>query len=555
MVNFTGSYLAPTNCSVADTLTATATSRCGVGVSSVASATCPILTTPQIAVTASCPTAPVTPGGSMVHSGTVRNVGDTTLNNIVVVSDFPVPNTTVFTVASLAPGASANFTSSLTVPANACSVTTTFSGRGTDVCAPTTVTNNVSTTCPITTAPAIAVTLACPATPAATGGLITYTGTVRNSGNVTLNNVTVVNNQSVPSTVLTVASLAPGASANFTASFTAPADACSVSSTVTASGSDNCTGAVVNNSASATCTLVTTPRIVVTQTCPASPSSLGGLLTYSGTVSNAGNITLTNVVVTNDRTGTTPVFTVATLAPGAIANFTGSYTVPVERRLCDHFDPDRPMARDKCTGTQVTATAPATCPVQGAPNIAVTLACPATPTPLGGVLTFSGTVSNSGNITLTNVVVRRDAPAPTTIVFTVASLAPGASANFTGSYTVPSSNACAITTSVNATANDQCAGSGVIATASISCPLVATPSIRVTQTCPVDPVPPGGLMVYSGSVSNAGNITLDEHHRGQQPAGSQHRGVHTGLARARRDRQLSAAVSTRRWTPVPPVQL
>ena len=38
VVGFTGSYLAPTNCSVADTLTATAASRCGVAVSSVASA-------------------------------------------------------------------------------------------------------------------------------------------------------------------------------------------------------------------------------------------------------------------------------------------------------------------------------------------------------------------------------------------------------------------------------------------------------------------------------------------------------------------------------------
>ena len=264
VATFNGSYTAPTNCSVSDTLTATASSRCGVGVSSVASATCPILTTPQISVAVLCPVSPVGPGGTVTYSGTVRNIGDTTLNNIVVVSDRPAPNTTVFTVASLAPGASANFTSSPTVPANACSITTSFSARGQDNCNTTTVTNTVSTTCPITTAPAIVVTLACPATAVATGGLITYSGTVRNSGNVTLNNVTVVNNQSSPSTVLTVPSLAAGASANFTASFTAPFDACSVSSSATASGSDNCTGTVVTNSASATCTLATTPRIAVT---------------------------------------------------------------------------------------------------------------------------------------------------------------------------------------------------------------------------------------------------------------------------------------------------
>ena len=68
----------------------------------------------------------------------------------------------------------------------------------------------------------------CPEGATAPGGVITYTGTVRNSGNVTLNNVTVVNSQSSPSTVLTLASLAPGASNNFTATFTTPRDACSV---------------------------------------------------------------------------------------------------------------------------------------------------------------------------------------------------------------------------------------------------------------------------------------------------------------------------------------
>ena len=138
-----------------------------------------------------CPTTPPASGGTLVYSGTVLNGGDITLTNIVVVSDRPAPNTTVFTVASLAPGASANFTSSVSVPADACSVTTTFSRQGKDQCTLNPVTNTVASTCPITTAPAIAVTLACPTVPAAAGGLITYTGTVRNSGNVTLNNVIV----------------------------------------------------------------------------------------------------------------------------------------------------------------------------------------------------------------------------------------------------------------------------------------------------------------------------------------------------------------------------
>ena len=61
--NFTGSYLAPTNCSTTSTSTATGQSICGVAVTNFVTTTCPILTSPAIAVTVVCPTTPVYPGG------------------------------------------------------------------------------------------------------------------------------------------------------------------------------------------------------------------------------------------------------------------------------------------------------------------------------------------------------------------------------------------------------------------------------------------------------------------------------------------------------------
>jgi uncharacterized repeat protein (TIGR01451 family) len=502
---FSGSYLAPTNCSVSDTLTARATTQCGAPVSDSASATCPIRTTPQIAVNVSCPAIPAASGGTLAYNGTVRNVGDITLTNIVVLSDRPALNTTVFTVASLAPGALASFTSSVAVPADACSVTTTFSGRGQDACLATTVTNTVATTCPITTAPAIAVTLACPAVPTASGAAITYNGTVRNSGNISLNNVVVVEAQATPSTVLTLASLAPGASANFTASFTAPATGCSVSSTVTARGSDACTATMVTNTASATCPLSVTPRLIVTESCSPTPASPGGLLTYSGSLSNAGNTTLTNLVVTNDRSGATPVFATASLLPGAMTNFTGSYTVPAGT-ACSVTSVLTATGRDVCAGNPVSATDSATCPVSGTALIAVTLNCPAVPVTAGAQITYAGAVSNPGNVTLSNVVVVNTQSSPSTVL-SVPSLAPGATANFTSSFTSPA-NACSVSSTVTARASAACSGSMVTNTASTTCALLTASRIVVTQTCPPTPASPGGLLTYSGTVSNAGNITL-----------------------------------------------
>ncbi len=505
--NFTGSYLAPTNCSSTSTSTATARSVCGVLVANSATTTCPILTTPQIVVTANCPGTPVLSGGSVTYSGTVQNAGNITLTNVLVVSDRPSPNTTVFTVNTLAPGASANFTGTYSVPANSCSISTTFKGTARDICTLNAVTNSTTTICPVLTTPAISVSLVCPATTATSGGSITYTGTVNNTGNVTLNNVIVIDNQASPSTVLTVPSLAAGASAAFTATFTTPADSCSVSSTVIATGSDNCTSAIVTNSASTTCPLLNTPRLVVTENCPAIPATLGGTLTYTGTVSNAGTITLTNVVVTNDRTGSTPVFTTATLAPGATRNFTGSYTVPLTS-ACGITSTLTANANNKCSGANVAASVTSTCSVSGNSSLAVSLTCPTSATALGGTLTYTGVVNNTGSLTLTNVTVTRDTPAPGTVIFSATSIAVGGSARFTNSYTVARTDACSSDTSVTARATDQCGGQNLIATAAITCPLISAPAIVITQNCPIDPTGPGGILTYTGSISNAGNITL-----------------------------------------------
>src|SRR4029079_8194667 len=58
----------------------------------------------------------------------------------------------------------------------------------------------------------------------------------------------------------------------------------------------------VSNTATASCPLITTPQIVVTQECPTSPAGPDGILTFTGTVKNTGNVTLTGVVVNSDQT-------------------------------------------------------------------------------------------------------------------------------------------------------------------------------------------------------------------------------------------------------------
>jgi uncharacterized repeat protein (TIGR01451 family) len=503
VTNFTGSYVAPTNCSVADTLTGTGRSICGVAVTNTASAACPILTAPAIEVTQTCPTTPVGQGGILTYSGTVRNAGNITLTNIVVVNNWPYSNV-IFTVASLAPGATTNFTGSYVVPGNCCQtwIWVVASGQG---CAGVTVSDTDSGTCTVLTSPQIVVTKVCDPRLSLLrpGDLLTYSGTVSNAGNITLINVTVVDNQPVPgSLLLTINFLAPGESQTYTGSYTVPPDFCG-EDTVTANGFDACSYALVSNSATATCPIAHSPRIAITKNCPPLPTQHGGQVIYSGTVSNAGNVTLINVfVVDNQPSNNTPVIGPITLSPGAVFNFSGHYTAPPV--CCETTDTVTARGQDRCSGSNVTATATTICPMLYTPGIALLQNCPPNPLPMGSVYVFSGFVTNTGDAILTNVVVFGSQAGTNLTLLGPLDLAPGQSEQYTGSLTVPS-NTCAVTITV--TGQETCKGTWI--TNTTSCPILTTPQITVTLTCPDAPVVPGGSVTYSGTVWNTGNVTLN----------------------------------------------
>ncbi len=501
--NFSGSYaVALDACATTDTLIATGNdSNTGIAITNGVSVTCPIITIPTIAITQSCPPNPVSPGGLLTYSGRIRNAGNISLNNIVVINDRSGA-TPVFTAATLAPGASATFTGSYAAPASGDS-TSTSTVRATSLCN-VAVTNNASSTCPILTSPGIAITKACPPQAVAAGGTLVFTGTVTNTGNITLTNVFVVDNQPVPnSPVLGPITLARGAGTNFSGSYAVALDACATTDTLIATGNDSNTGIAITNSVSVTCPIITIPSIAITQSCPPNPVSPGDLLTYSGRIRNAGNISLNNIVVINDRSGATPVFTAATLAPGASATFTGSYAAPASG---DSTSTSTVRATSLCN-VAVTNNASSTCPILTSPGIAITKACPPQPVAAGGTLVFTGTVTNTGNITLTNVFIVDNQPAPNTPVLGPIILAPGAGTNFSGSYVVPL-NVCSLADMLTATGNNASTGIAIANTVSANCPITTTPGIAITETCPPGPVTQGSLVVFGGLVSNNGDITL-----------------------------------------------
>src|SRR5581483_7825305 len=203
------------------TSTATGRSICGIGVTNTVTSTCPLLTTPRVMVSVACPLGPLVPGSLATFAGSVQNIGDVILTNVVVVSDRPAPNTSVFTTPTLAPGASTNFTGSYVVPLNGCSLTTTFVRTANSLCTGIAVTNIQSTQCELSVTPAISVTETCPPGPVSSGSTINYSGSVSNSGNITLTNVLVFSGQAGNTLLVGSLTLAPQSATNFTGSYVA----------------------------------------------------------------------------------------------------------------------------------------------------------------------------------------------------------------------------------------------------------------------------------------------------------------------------------------------
>src|SRR3974377_197127 len=131
------------------------------------------------------------------------------------------------------------------------------------------------------------------------------------------------------------------------------------------------------------------PLIKITKTCPGQPTLPGQPLNYSGTVSNAGNITLAEIVVYDSVTGVqNPVLELAALAPGEVQPFNADFVVPI-----DFCGPDSVIvtAVSICGDVAVTDTATSTCPVTTTPGVALIGVGSTAPPVKGQTAPFFGT--------------------------------------------------------------------------------------------------------------------------------------------------------------------
>jgi trimeric autotransporter adhesin len=282
-----------------------------------------------------------------------------------------------------------------------------------------------------------------PQTYSSVGQTITYTFSVTNTGNVTLTNV-VINDPLTESVDLAVSpsTLQPNQTGTVTATYTitqADIDAGQVLNTATATGEDP-NDNPVEDTDDETINAVLDPKISLVKTAdPQSYENTGETITYNFTVTNTGNVTLTDVVINDPLTGSVDLaVTPSTLAPTEVGTATATYTTTqadidagqiLNTATATGKDPDGDPVYDTDDET-----------IDGPERLpAITLvksADPITYVSAGDVITYTFTVTNSGNVTLTDVVIDDPLTGSVDLAVTPSTLTPAEIGTATATYTI-----------------------------------------------------------------------------------------------------------------------
>ena len=413
--------------------------------------------------------------------------------------------------------------------------------------------------------------------PAATyaGEAIDYKIVVTNTGNETLTNV-VVTDTTLGTTLGTLASLAVGATATYTASQTVTqAEINQITGTSTGcggsgsggsgggwsgggwsgsgwsgggwsgsggsgggwsgsggSGSGNLTNtAMVTDSQNVTATstastvLTVAPGVSIVKTVASvngvagdpAATAAGQVIDYNIVVINTGSETLTNVVVT-DPTLDTTLGTLASLAAGATHTYTASQTVTQAEIDSGNAVTNTAVVTDTQTPSESST---ASTGVTQTPGVSILktvtsvggVAGDPTATTLGEAIDYSVVVTNTGNETLTNVVVL-DTTLGTTLG-TLASLAPGASATYTASQTVTQAElntGTAATNTATVTDTQNVTGSSTAVTSVAQETGGTTGGLTVIKLPSQVVVGTNGQVTYTFDVTNTGSAALGNVH-------------------------------------------
>jgi uncharacterized repeat protein (TIGR01451 family) len=448
-------------------------------------------------------------GDVITYSIIVTNTGNVTLTDISVVDDLTGDS---WLIASLEPGEADSFSTSYVITItdmDAGRVLNTVRATGKDPDDQDVMAEDDEEVTAVQE-PALALSKsASPASYSSVGEEITYTLTVTNNGNVTISNISLTD--PLTGFLATIASLSPEEAQSFTTSYFITQDDLdngSVMNTARAEGLDP-DDQMVWDEDSEIITADTEPSLLVSKSAvPQTYDSAGDVITYTITVENTGNVTISDILVTDPLTGLST--TIASLDPGVTESYTETYIITqadldagsvINTAIAEGKDPDDGVVRDEDSET-ITA--------NQQPELLVTkTAAPQTYNSVGDIITYTITVANTGNVTITDVQVTDPL---TGLNASIASLDPGITDTFTETYIITQDDLDngSVTNIARAEGKDP-NGDDVWDEDSETVTANMQPALLVSKTAvPQTYASVGDLITYTISVENTGNVTITD---------------------------------------------
>jgi hypothetical protein len=216
--------------------------------------------------------------------------------------------------------------------------------------------------------------------------------------------------------------------------------------------------------------------IAITASCASAPANWGEPAVISGTVTNTGKTTITDIVITDSLTvGQGVVATVTSLSPGQELPFSGSFTaVPSNTCSIGHYLTAIGTSRH---GDNVTNFASTTCTVVPHTRLDMTFECPDISPHQGERFSFSATITNRGDYLVTSSLIYVYQAGSNVLTMPGPLLYPGEGARISGSYAIPTNVPAAlfITNTLTMIGYSYCG---------------APASNTITQVCPLQVAPP-----------------------------------------------------------------
>ena len=495
--------------------------------------------------------SPAKAGDTITYHFSEQNTGNVTLTNVSITDPLPGLSALVFTwpgtPGTLVPGqtVSATATYHLTqANLDAEHVSNTATGSGTPPTGPPVSPPPRTVDVPLPATPGISLVKSASASGAASftvGQLITYSFVVTNTGNVTLSNPTVAEGAFTGSGVLSpvscppTQSLAPGAQMTCTATYTivqADVDRGSVVNDASASGTPPIGPVVTSPKSEVSIPQAQSPALTLVKTADtsalSSPAKVGDTVTYNFTERNTGNVTLTNVSITDPSPGLSPLIyswpgVAGTLVPGQAVTASATYQVTQADLNAGHVVNTATGAGTPPTGPPVAPPPPRVdTPLPPAPALILFKTADtselSSPAKAGDTVTYNFVEQNTGNVTLTGVSIADPLPGLSALTYTwpgaAGTLTPGQTVTASATYHLKQSDVDAGRVSNTAT------GSGTPPTGrpvappppTAQTPLPPAPALTLAKTADAsqvtDPAKVGETITYHFTETNTGNVTL-----------------------------------------------